>query len=83
MIYDTFIMSLGAIHRNKLRSALTLFGIILGVASIIGVMTAISIVQKTMEREMTILGSQTFQLQKWPNVATSYARGSTTDPRQC
>ncbi len=67
MLYDTFIMSLGAIQRNKLRSALTLFGIILGVASIIGVMTAISIVQKTMEKEMTILGSQTFQLQKWPN----------------
>jgi putative ABC transport system permease protein len=64
---DTVKMSLNAIRSNKLRSGLTLFGIILGVASIIGVMTSISVVQKTMEREMTVLGTQTFQVQKWPN----------------
>ena len=68
---DTFVMSLSAIGSNKLRSGLTLFGIILGVASIIGVMTAISVVQKTMEKEMTVLGTQTFQVQKWPNGFTS------------
>ena len=68
---DTVKMSLGSIRSNKLRSGLTLFGIILGVASIIGVMTAISVVQKTMEREMTVLGTQTFQVQKWPNGFTS------------
>ena len=68
---DTFVMSLGAIRSNKLRSGLTLFGVILGVASIIGVMTSISVVQKTMEQEMTVLGTQTFQVQKWPNGFTS------------
>lgn len=67
IISDTFFMSLGAIRINKLRSSLTLIGVILGVASIIGVMTAISVIQSTMEAEMTVLGSQTFQLQKWPN----------------
>ncbi len=67
MILDTFFISLGAIHRNKLRSSLTLVGIVLGVASIIAVMTSISIIQTTMEEEMTVLGSQTFQVQKWPN----------------
>ncbi len=71
MILDTFIMSLSAIHRNKLRSSLTLVGIILGVASIIAVMTSISVIQSTMEAEMTVLGSQTFQVQKWPNGFTS------------
>jgi putative ABC transport system permease protein len=59
-------MSLRSIRGNKLRSTLTLFGIVLGVASIIGVMTAISVVQTTMETEMSILGAQTFQVQKWP-----------------
>ena len=53
---DTLVMSLQAIRSNKLRSGLTLFGVILGVASIIAVMTAISVVQRTMENEMTILG---------------------------
>lgn len=63
---DTLLMSLQAIRSNKLRSSLTLFGIVLGVASIIAVMTGITVVQGTMEKEMTILGAQTFQVQKWP-----------------
>ena len=58
--FDTFFMSLGAILSNKLRSVLTLVGIVAGVASIIAVMTAISVVQKTMEREMSVLGTQVF-----------------------
>jgi len=68
---DVFLMSLGAIGSNKLRSFLTLVGIVLGVASIIGVMTAITIMQDTMEKEMSVLGAQTFQVQKWPNGFTS------------
>ena len=49
-----------------LRTVLTLVGIVAGVASIIAVMTAISVVQGTMEKEMSVLGAQTFQVQKWP-----------------
>ncbi len=64
--FDTLFMSLGALLSNKLRSILTLVGIVAGVASIIGVMTGISVVQHTMEREMSVLGAQTFQVQKWP-----------------
>jgi len=63
---DSFFMSLGAILSNKLRSILTLVGIVAGVASIIAVMTAISVVQSTLEKEMSVLGAQTFQVQKWP-----------------
>ena len=58
--------SLGALAANRLRSALTLLGIVAGVASIIAVMTALALVQATMEQEMSVLGSQTFQAQKWP-----------------
>jgi len=65
-LYDALVMSLGAIVRNKLRSVLTLVGIVAGVASIIAVMTAISVVQSTMEKEMSVLGAQVFQVQKWP-----------------
>jgi len=63
---DILLMALSAIRSNKLRSVLTLVGIVAGVASIIAVMTAISIVQVAMEKEMSVLGSQTFQAQKWP-----------------
>ena len=64
---DSVIMSLQAIQSNKLRSSLTLVGIVLGVASIIAVMTGISVIQGTMEKEMSVLGAQTFQVQKWPS----------------
>ncbi len=63
---DILSMAMQAIRVNKLRSSLTLVGIVLGVASIIAVMTAISVIQETMEAEMSILGAQTFQVQKWP-----------------
>jgi putative ABC transport system permease protein len=63
---DVLAMSISALLANKLRSALTLVGIVAGVASIIAVMTAISLVQATLEREMSVLGAQTFQVQKWP-----------------
>ncbi len=65
-ILDALMMSLAAIFSNKLRSILTLVGIVAGVASIISVMTAISVVQSTMEKEMSVLGTQVFQVQKWP-----------------
>ena len=65
-LLDALTMSLGALVANKLRSVLTLVGIVAGVASIIAVMTAISLIQATLEREMSVLGAQTFQVQKWP-----------------
>ncbi len=65
-LIETLKMALAALATNKLRSFLTLVGIIAGVASIIAVMTGISVVQKTMEKEMSVLGSTVFQVQKWP-----------------
>jgi putative ABC transport system permease protein len=64
--FDIFRMSVRAILSHKLRTALTLVGIVAGVASIIAVMTALAVVQGTFEREMSVLGAQTFQAQKWP-----------------
>ena len=61
---EAFRMALAAIVANKLRSFLTLIGIIAGVASIIAVMTGISVIQKTMEKEIGVFGSTTFQVQK-------------------
>jgi putative ABC transport system permease protein len=65
-IPDVVEMSLQAVVANKLRSVLTLVGIVAGVAAIIAVMTGISVIQAALEREMTVLGAQTFQVQKWP-----------------
>jgi putative ABC transport system permease protein len=62
---DALKMALTAIAAHKLRSFLTLVGIIAGVASIIAVMTAISVIQTSIEKELSVLGTQTFQVQKF------------------
>jgi putative ABC transport system permease protein len=59
--------SLGA---NKLRSALTMMGITIGVFSVISVMTAIGALQYSIENGISFLGSNIFQFAKYPaNVA--------------
>jgi len=62
-------MALIAIRSNKLRSVLTLLGIIVGVFSIIGVMTALQVLQSSIENGLSNLGSHTFQIQKQPVMA--------------
>jgi putative ABC transport system permease protein len=62
-------MALIAIRTNKLRSALTLLGIIVGVFSIIGVMTAVQVLQNSIESGLSNLGSNTFEIQKQPVIA--------------
>ena len=61
-------MAMGALAAHKLRSALTLLGVLVGVFSIIVVMTAMRVMQNDVEREMSQLGGQTFMIQKWPAV---------------
>ncbi len=64
-LIEAFKMSIAAITSHKLQSFLTLIGIIAGVASIIAVMTGISVIQNTIVKELSVLGTQTFQVQKW------------------
>ncbi len=59
-------MAFNAIRVNKLRSVLTLLGIGVGVFSIIGVMTAMGVLQNAIENGVSNLGANTFQIQKFP-----------------
>ena len=61
-------MALNAIAAHKLRSSLTLLGILVGVFSIIVVMTAIRALQGNIESNMQQLGSDTFQMQRFPAI---------------
>ena len=63
-------MALGSLGVNKLRSGLTMFGITIGVFSVISVMTAIGALQYSIENGISFLGSNIFQFAKYPaNVA--------------
>ncbi len=59
-------MALTAVRTNKLRSILTLLGIAVGVFSIILVMTAMGVLQNSIESGLSQLGANTFQVQKFP-----------------
>ncbi len=61
-------MAFTAVATHKLRSALTVLGVLVGVFSIIVVMTAMRVLKNNIERELSQLGSHTFQVHKWPGV---------------
>src|SRR5437660_9229854 len=59
-------MALSSLGANKLRAALTMAGITIGVFSIISVMTAIGALQASIETGISFLGSNIFQFAKYP-----------------
>jgi len=67
---EIFRMALGALRTNKLRSALTMIGVAIGVFSVIGVMTALSVIQSSIEGGLSFLGSNLFQFAKYPVINT-------------
>jgi len=64
-LFEAFKMAISAITDHKLKSFLTMIGIIAGISSIIAVMTGISVVQTAIEKEISVLGTRTFQVQKF------------------
>jgi len=67
-VRESVSMAMNAIAAHKLRSALTLLGVLIGVFSIIVVMTAMRVLERNIEGELSRLGSQTFAIQRWPEV---------------
>ena len=65
---ESFVMAMAALAAHKLRSALTLVGVTVGVFSIILVMTAMRGLQQNIEGELSGLGANTFTIERWPAV---------------
>ncbi len=63
---ESFAMAMNALRAHKLRSGLTLLGVLIGVFSIIVVMTAMRVLERSIETNLSELGSHTFAIQKWP-----------------
>jgi len=60
-------LSLQSIKANKLRTTLTILGIVVGIFSIIVIMTVITMLQNSIENGVSQLNKNTFQIQKWPS----------------
>jgi putative ABC transport system permease protein len=72
---ESFRMALSAVAAHKLRSALTLLGVLVGVFSIIVVMTAMRVMQSVVESELSQLGDQTFVVRKFPIILFNRPEG--------
>lgn len=68
MVLETVRLAVASLAANKLRSGLTMFGIAVGVFSVIGVMTVISSLRGSIESGLNVLGANSFQIQRYPAI---------------
>lgn len=61
-------MAFTSLRANKLRSSLTMLGVVVGVFSIIGVMTALGVLNNSINDSLSQLGSETFVVKKFPSI---------------
>src|SRR5690606_32614289 len=55
-----------SVKTNKLRTMLTMLGIVVGIFSIIVIMTVLTMLQNSIEGGLSMLSKNTFQIQKYP-----------------
>jgi len=68
---ESFVMALNSLKTHKLRSVLTTLGIIIGVTTVITMMSLTEGLKKSVEEELSVLGSDTFYVDKFPAIITS------------
>ncbi len=69
---ESLSMALAALRSNKLRSSLTLLGIVVGVFSIIAVNTSMRVLQSFVESKLNSMGSNVFMIRKFPAFFTDW-----------
>jgi len=65
---QTLILSFQSLKTNRLRTLLTVLGVVVGIFSIIVIMTIITMMQNTIEGGMQFLSKNTFEIRKWPAI---------------
>lgn len=73
-IKESVWVALSALRTNKLRAVLTTLGIIIGVMTVIGMMTIIRGINATVEEQFSQIGTNTFYIQKYPAIQTGHTR---------
>lgn len=70
-LWESFFVAAASLRQNKLRTALTLVGIIVGVTAVISVVTIIKGLDQTVAQTFSSQGSTVFTISKRPRVITS------------
>jgi putative ABC transport system permease protein len=66
-------IALASLRANKLRSFLTVLGILIGVSSVVAVVAITEGLDRYMANQVLALGSRSFSIQKFPDIITSRA----------
>jgi putative ABC transport system permease protein len=70
-LWEAFLVALGSLRQNKLRTALTLVGIVVGVAAVIAVVTIIQGLDNKVATTFSSQGSTVFSISKRPQIIRS------------
>jgi putative ABC transport system permease protein len=66
MFRESFLFAFGSVAVNKLRTFLSLFGITIGIVSIISVFTVFDWMESSIRTSIESLGDNTIYVEKWP-----------------
>jgi putative ABC transport system permease protein len=70
-VWESFRVALASLRANKLRTSLTLVGIVVGVSAVIAVVTIIKGLDQTVASTFSSQGSTVFTISKKPQIITS------------
>ena len=70
-LWESFLVAVGSLRANKLRTALTLVGIVVGVAAVIAVVTIIQGLDNKVASTFSSQGSTVFTISKRPQIIRS------------
>lgn len=70
-LWEAFLVATSSLRANKLRTALTLMGIVVGVTAVIAVVTIIKGLDKTVAQTFSSQGSTVFTISKKPQIIRS------------
>ena len=70
-VWESFRVAIASLRANKLRTGLTLIGIVVGVTAVIAVMTIINGLNETVAQTFSSQGSTVFTISKNPQIITS------------
>ena len=70
-VWESFRVATSSLRANKLRTGLTLIGIVVGVTAVIAVMTIINGLNETVAQTFSSQGSTVFTISKNPQIITS------------
>src|SRR5438046_5998224 len=65
---DDFRLALDSLSGHKLRSGLTLLGIVIGVFTVVAMMALLNGLSRTINKQLGALGADAFHIQRWPAV---------------